>query len=84
MTKQLLDIQETKDGKIHIEPEKLFYPFLKKLSDFTGEKILVLDGDISTHSRIILELKDGKKLVFQTGDTGEAWVAGFEKDEKIW
>lgn len=84
MPKQLLDLQETEDSKIHISPYDLMSPFIDNLKKFTGEPIKVLTGDISCHERIIIELKNGKKLVFQTGDTGEAWVAGYEKDEKVY
>ena len=81
MPKELLDLQETEDGKIHVSPYDLMSPFMRKLREFTSEPITTTEGCISAHERIVIELKSGKKLVFQTGDTGEAWVAGYEKDE---
>ena len=83
MPKELLNLQETEDGKIHRSPYELISPLIRSLCDFTATPITTSEGCISCHERIIIELKDGKKLVFQTGDTGEAWVAGFEKDEPI-
>lgn len=48
---------------------------MDNLSKALGIKTKFLTGDISAHERLTIPLKDGRKLVIQSGDTDDHFVA---------